>query len=146
MLVRIFSVMVASSIILIMGVLGFMAADRRIPIDIVSAQVTSLEARPGGMLEFDVYFTQHRRCHILTERRLVGSEGRQFPLPPTKYGAGIGPVGVEQKVRVVVPIPTAMPFGIASYETTTFYRCNILHAVWPIISAYNPIFFEVVSL
>ncbi len=146
MLVRIFSVMVAASIILIMGVLGFMAADRRIPIEIISAQATALEARPGGMLEFDVYFIQHRRCHILTERRLVGSEGRQFPLPPVEYGAGIGPVEIEQKIRVVIPIPTDIPFGIATYEATTFYKCNILHSIWPIISAYNPIFFEVVPL
>ncbi len=145
MLVKLFSIMVAVSLVVIMGSLGYMVVDRAVPIEIISGQTPVLKAKPGGLLEFDVRFIQHKRCHVLTERRLIGPEGRIFLLPPMEFRAGIGPIGREQKTKISIRVPIDMPPGDARYESVTFYKCNILHSIWPVVSPYTTVSFEVSS-
>ncbi|MBA2689385.1 MAG: hypothetical protein H0U63_01115 [Burkholderiales bacterium] len=146
MFVKLFSIMVAISIIVIMSALGFMAADRGIPIELIKVESSTPVVRPGGKLEWRITIIQHKRCHTVSNRTLIDARGKRYPLPVTEYQAGIGPVGTPQDILVSIPIPTDMAIGTARYEVSTSYRCNALHNIWPIYSPYRPVFFEVVML
>ncbi len=145
-LVRVFSVLVAASVVFIAGSLGWMASVRSLPIEVLDATINKVNIPPGGQLELKFNFIQHKRCYIIADRTIVDAKSARHRLSRLEFPAGIGESGVEQEYLLQVTLPKNIAFGTARYESTTIYRCNVLHWLWPIYSPYSPVFFEVVPL
>ncbi len=144
MLTRIFSIIVAASLIAAAGALGYMATDRSSPIELIRTDVNTVRVRLGQDMERTFHFIQHKRCNIRSERALYDSNNVQYRLEPLEFPFGVGEVGEEQSYKIKVMVPEDMALGIARYESRTVYRCNPLHWIWPIYVPPNPAFFEVV--
>jgi hypothetical protein len=144
-LVRISSVVVAVSLVVMAGDLGYMVSERTPPFDVKAESLASVRVKPGGVLERRVTYVQRKQCFVHSDRVIVDSRDRRYILPYMEWQAGMGPVGVEQTYVTDIPIPFDIAPGPARYESTTIYKCNPLHSFWPIISPYRPIFFEVVE-
>jgi hypothetical protein len=144
MMLRVFSVIAAGALVATAGSLGFMAGDRSIPIQVIERSVLDDNARPGGEVVLRYRAVQHRRCDIHTDRVIFDSRGERHLLPALEFKAGIGgKVGEQQEYVVKIKLPVDIAFGKARYETSTVYVCNLVHRLWPVLSPYNPLFFEV---
>lgn len=144
MLVRFFSVLTAASAIFVAADLGWMASDRSPPFTILSEKLDSVTVRPGGELDRTITYIQRKRCFVHSDRMIVDAASVRHMLDPVEFQAGIGAVGVPQTYVLKIPIPSDIAIGPARFESTTVYKCNPLHAIWPIYSPYRPLFFEVI--
>lgn len=144
MLVKTFSALLAASAVVAAGALGLMVADREPPINIVESRLVTPVVRPGGSLEREITFVQHKRCHIHSDRAVFDSEGKRYLLPPLELRSGnIGPVDEEATFILSIPLPTDMAPGPARYESTAMYRCNAFHWLWPVHGPHVQVNFTV---
>lgn len=128
------------------GVVAYMVVEPS-PIEVVSAKLLDATVRPGGELVWDIEYVQNKRCYIHSERVFIDSLDEPHPADPQTYRNGLpGELGEKQSLTVKIPVPGKMAFGTARLESTTVTKCNLLHEIWPIISPYNPVFFEVTPL
>ncbi len=147
MLVRLFSIMVAGSAVVAAGGLGLMVSERTPPIETYERIVVTPKVRPGMHLEWKIRLFEKKRCFIHTDRTIYDSKGERYIIPPVEFHAGMGAPEQEMEYIVQVRIPYEINFGPAKLYTSTIYRCNPIHWLWPIYSLpLEPIEFEVVPL
>jgi hypothetical protein len=104
-LVRISSVVVAVSLVVMAGDLGYMVSERTPPFDVKAESLASVRVKPGGVLERRVTYVQRKQCFVHSDRVIVDSRDRRYILPYMEWQAGMGPVGVEQTYVTDIPIP-----------------------------------------
>lgn len=129
------------------GVLGTMVADRDPPIETHSATVTNPEVLPGEMLVIRYKVNRTRSCFVQFSRTLRDSASpvHRVVLPDMIRYPGADPLGEDTYVSVV-PIPENFSPGPAVYSTVALYQCNIVHALWPIVTPPRDLHFRVQKL
>lgn len=111
------------------------AADRKEPFQILSVEPAS--ARPGDMVTIraSVWRDGARNCSAVMSRSVFDAQHVRWDYPIARFSDSMidsmeAAAPGELRVSVVVP-PTASP-GLAQLVSVLEYRCNRVHAVWPI--------------
>lgn len=128
---KLFALFIIGVFCMLAGWLGLMIADREPPIIMLSSKVLTPHVKPGGELQTAVHFIRTRQCAVSVSRFLTDGANKRHILGSDVFPAGTGPVG-EDTFTAVVKIPLDVLPGEATYQSTTLYRCNPFHAVWPI--------------
>lgn len=111
------------------------AADRKPPFQILS--VEPAEAKPGDMVTIraKVWRDKSRNCSAVMSRSVFDATMVRFDYPVTRFSDAIidrmeKDKPGELRVSIIVP-PNASP-GMADLVSVLEYRCNRVHAIWPI--------------
>ena len=114
------------------------ALDREPPFAI-TGPVTVVNPEAGGEVFFDMPVRRdiERECSATFARYMIDAKGfrRDFDRDPRHVSAdAIRAMELRMDGRLQLAIPTAygMPPGRSTYTTILQYRCNPLHAWWPI--------------
>ena len=124
------------------GVLGYWAADRVPPTDIISHRIITPKVRPGE--DFKIQYTAYRRvsCHSEFQRVYRDGDGTRFTEPPVNILVSPAPLGHDEYITAT-PISVKAAPGNASFRAITIYICNPIHKIWPIIQIMPIIEFEI---
>ncbi len=128
----------------VFGTLGMWANDRTPPTAVISAEPTASSVAPGGILEIEYKVIRTRSCATKVERMLFDSRRVRHVLTDLEFEAAPGPLGPD-KYTSVLPIPAHFARGEGRYRAVTSYRCNPLHALWPIPAMTADVSFDVVG-
>ena len=129
---------VASWFIIVSSVaaLCWYAADREPPFALL--HIPAATAQAGGKLRLvvDVRRDVSRECDADFSRYIFGSDGARRDLI-TSHASAAMIAGMELrypgKLPIVVSVPDDLEPGPARFVTVLAYRCNKVHALWPII-------------
>ena len=114
---------------------GIQAADRREPFEVLRVEPAS--ARPGEIVTIyaDVRRDVSRACSADLSRSVFDSRLVRFDYPQTRFSAEM----IEEmerahpgRLQVAVMVPPGAAAGPADLVNVLSYRCNQVHALWPI--------------
>lgn len=111
------------------------AADRREPFDILSVEPAS--ARPGEMVTITAKVRRDtsRDCSARMNRAVFDSTRARFDYPLMTFSHALidsMELATPGELRVSVMVPPAAAPGLAELVSVLEYRCNRVHALWPI--------------
>lgn len=117
------------------GVLGLWASERNPPQVVLSAKVAEVTVAPGGLMHVAFEGERYRPCAIKIDRILYDAQHVRSTLEDVEMAS----TGAPGRFAVVVPIsvPRSFAEGTAIYHTIASYRCNLLHALFPIIEVLD---------
>lgn len=135
--------LVSASILGAAGTLAWFAADRSVPVEVLSSEVLTPRVRPGDKLVIRQRLRYIRNCSAHVDRVLYDSHTRREFLRDVDYeypplGLGTRTVTFEEDV------PTNFGPGPAEYRALPAYHCNPLQKYyWPITRPETVLRFEV---
>lgn len=113
------------------GWLGFMASDREPATVVYRMWPEPPVASAGQTVRFNYAAHRRRSCATHVDRFVFSSDGVRHVAPELSFPHGALPVGADHyTVPLIVPENAAI--GPATYRTVNCYRCNLLHALFPI--------------
>lgn len=124
------------------GTLGMFMADRTPPTIVYAVDVLTPQVPPGGQLKVEYTVNRARSCATNVERILFDAQRVRVPLEDMEFKAAPGPMGPDKYISAV-SIPTGFARGEAKYRVLTTYRCNPIHALWPITVLTADVSFDV---
>lgn len=140
---RIFDAILALTLFFIAGLLGFQAADTRLPVRATDLEVVTPVVPANGGLTLSAKITIDKQCETHTDRWMIDSTGKQFNLDSIDYAVGGAPVGLLREFTVTIPLPPGMAEGPAIYRTVSVYRCNLIQQFWPLVGPFIEMKFAV---
>lgn len=128
---------VASALIAALAVyVVWLAADREAPFKVLSVYSTEVEPGNEAVIVATVRRDIDRRCEASISRYLFAADGARYDLG-TSYASQQMIEGMERRqpgtLRVSFRVPETMARGPATLQSVISYRCNKVHALWPII-------------
>ncbi|WP_345819949.1 hypothetical protein ABC766_27345 [Methylobacterium fujisawaense] len=124
--------LVSASILSAAGMLAWFAADRAIPVEVLSSEVLTPRVRPGDKLVVRQRVRYLRNCSAHVDRLLLDSHTHREFLRDIDYeypplGLGIRTITFEEEV------PANFGPGLGEYRAAPSYACNPLQKYyWPI--------------
>ena len=122
-------------LVLSLMVIGYYAADREHPFRVVSVERSVAHPGEWVTLRASVWRDTSRRCSADYSRFLFSSDGSRYDLGDASASSDM----IEALERnyhgllgVSVRVPESMSVGHAELVTVLRYRCNKVHALWPI--------------
>lgn len=112
------------------------ALDREPPFRSIS--YTATPAQAGGVMQIDrtVHRDVERHCSAEFSRYIFDSKGRRADIAGGQYMSLDQRRALERRapgrLSEVIPIPLGLAPGPATIYTVLQYRCNPIHALWPI--------------
>jgi hypothetical protein len=137
--------LICSAILSVAGVLAWFAADRAIPVEVLSSQVLTPRVRPGDKLVIRQRVRYVRNCAAHVDRALYdGHTHREF-LRDVDYDQP--PLGLGTKtITFEEDVPTNFKGGVGEYRALPSYSCNPLQKYyWPITRPETLLRFEIVG-
>jgi hypothetical protein len=122
--------------------LGLWTIDRDPPVVINSVQVLTPEVPPGGRLRIKYQVNRIRECAVHIDRLLLDSAKVRGELTDLSFAKPPGPLGNDE-YTTEIRVPDTFSQGPAVYRTLTTYRCNLIHAIWPVPWGPNDVSFVV---
>lgn len=122
--------------------------DRELPYKVIAYPIT--RAKPGEHLQIEITVQrdyQDRACDLFMTRWMQNEKGFRFYLYPLYFStADLRRLDRESpgKVKLSLWVPKAFDPGPAYYEATMLFRCNPIHAFWP-LEMQQSIRYEVVE-
>ena len=111
------------------------AADRDPPFQVLEVRPASARAGDVVTITARVWRDPDRRCSADMARSVFDSQHVRWDYPSATFSAEVI-VGMEQntpgEVRVALVVPSHAAPGTAEVVSTLQYRCNRVHALWPI--------------
>lgn len=137
-----------SAVGLIFGTLGFLAADREIPVVVYEKGMVDDVVNPGGVGRVRYRFKRFRSCETHVERGIMARDPatgdvERFVVPPLHFSAGILPIGEDVATVPFNLSPQTKPGWTATYRTVNCYKCNFTQHWFPICDAPRDINFTV---
>jgi hypothetical protein len=116
--------------------IGWFASDREPPFEILS--VPEVSVRPGEWLKVtaEVRRDVSRGCDAVFSRYIFSGEGVRYDLGTSHASAAmISAIELRHpgKLPIAVLVPGSIEPGRARLEMVLSYRCNQVHALWPIV-------------
>lgn len=116
--------------------IAFWAFDREPPFEVLSSEITSAEPGRVVVLKQVVRREPERRCSADFTRSIYDSTGARFDLEGANFATAKTIDALEKfspgGLTLAVIVPVGAQLGPATLVTTLRYRCNPLHALWPI--------------
>lgn len=137
--------LVSSSIIAVAGTLAWWAADRALPVEVLSSEVLTPRVRPGDKLIIRQRVLYKRDCAAHVDRALFDSFTHRAFLPDVDYiypplGLGTKTITFEEEV------PAIFKTGDGEYRALPSYSCNPLQKYyWPITRPETILRFKIVA-
>jgi hypothetical protein len=122
-------------IVACLALVAWYAADRAPPFSVLS--VTPAQARPGEILvlEAQVHREPWRKCSADFTRYVFDALDTRTYVDDGRASASMIE-SMEKRnpgiLRVAFKVPDQAAPGVARLETVLHYRCNRVHAIWPI--------------
>lgn len=122
-------------LILAMGLIAVQASDRKEPFQILSVEPAA--ARPGDMVTIraKVWRDQSRNCSAVMSRSVLDAQSVRWDYPMTRFSDAM----IDRmeslapgELRVSIVVPSSASAGVAQLVSVLEYRCNRVHAIWPI--------------
>lgn len=114
------------------GTLGFWLQDRELPIISLASQVLTPEVRPGSDLQIQWKVYRRRAgCPATAIHVLRDSAGHREIIERVTPGL-LGSLGEETFISRYT-LPNTFVSGPGTHTLTRSYRCNPIHAWWPIV-------------
>jgi hypothetical protein len=111
------------------------ASDRKEPFQILS--VEPAEARPGETVTIraQVWRDQSRNCSAAMSRSVFDATNVRWDYPLTKFSDAMidrMESNAPGELKVSIMVPQSASSGTAHLVSVLEYRCNRVHAIWPI--------------
>lgn len=111
------------------------AADRKEPFQILSVEPAA--ARPGEMVTIRarVWRDGERNCSAVMSRSVFDAQSVRWDYPLTRFSDAMidaMDAATPGELRVSVMVPPGAAVGTANLVSVLEYRCNRVHALWPI--------------
>lgn len=135
--------LVSASILFTAGLLAWFAADRAIPVEVLSSEVLTPRVRPGDKLVIRQRVRYLRNCSAHVDRLLNDSHTHREFLRDIDYeypplGLGTRTITFEEDV------PANFGPGLGEYRAAPSYACNPLQKYyWPISRAETVLQFDI---
>ena len=116
--------------------IGWYASDRDPPFEVLSAPEVTVRAGEWMRVVVDVRRDTTRDCDVEFSRYIFSSDGIRYDMRTSHASAAmIAAMELRHpgKLPIAVMIPGGMEPGRARLVTVLSYRCNKVHALWPII-------------
>lgn len=123
------------TLLIALGLVIFQAADRKPPFAILSVEPAIAKAGETVTITAEVWRDQGRNCSVQMSRSVFDARGHRSDYPVARFSDQVID-DIERrtpgmlKVSFVVPA-NAVP-GTAELISVLDYRCNRVHALWPI--------------
>lgn len=125
------SLVLLAAIILIM----IQAADRRVPFQVLSVEPSSAKAGDMVTIRAKVWRDTSRHCSAVMARSIFDSEHVRYDFPIHRFSDEVIDA-MEQAtpghLAVRVMVPHGASVGAAELVSVLEYRCNKVHALWPV--------------
>lgn len=111
------------------------AADRRPPFQIISVEPASAKAGDTVTIRARVWRDPSRDCSAVMSRSVFDSQSVRWDYPVTRFSDAIIDDMESRRpseLRVSVVVPANAAAGEAHLVSVLEYRCNRVHALWPI--------------
>ncbi|AWN43186.1 hypothetical protein [Methylobacterium durans] len=136
---------ISSAILLAAGTLAWFAADRKLPVEIVSTDVLTPVVKPGGKLIVQTRIRYLRECNTHVDRAIYDSHTHRRFLPDIDYERPPQGLG-EFTYTSEIDVPDFFGSGPAEFRAVPIYACNPLQRYyWPITRDDIVVPFEVES-
>jgi hypothetical protein len=134
-----------SAILSVAGLLAWFAADRAIPVEVLSSQVLTPRVRPGDKLVIRQRVRYLRNCAAHVDRALYDSDTHREFLRDVDYDQP--PLGLGTKtITFEEDVPVNFKGGTGEYRALPSYSCNPLQKYyWPITRPETLLRFEIVG-
>jgi hypothetical protein len=135
--------LICSAIISTAGLLAWFAADRAIPVEVLSSEVLTPRVRPGDKLVIRQRIRYARNCSAHIDRVLYDSHTRReflrdvdYEYPPLGFGT--------RTITFEEDVPANFGPGPAEYRALPSYSCNPLQKYyWPITRPETVLGFQI---
>ena len=122
-------------LVIAMGLIAVQASDRREPFQILSVEPAA--ARPGDMVTIraKVWRDRSRNCSAVMSRSVFDAQHVRWDYPLTRFSDAMidrMESAAPGELRVSVVVPSSASAGTAQLVSVLEYRCNRVHAIWPI--------------
>ena len=147
--------LVCGSILSVAGILAWFAADRAVPVTVMSSEVLTPRVRPGDKLIIRQRLNYLRDCSVHVDRALYDRVSEENPpdqndvrrewLRDVDYDHP--PLGLGKRtITFEEDVPMSFTPGPAEYRAVPSYACNSLHKYyWPITRPVTILRFEVIG-
>lgn len=113
-----------------------LATDREPPFEVRHVTNTEVERGQDAVIVARVRRDIERRCDATFSRYLFAADGARYDLGPS-YASYEMILAIERTtpgaMKVAFRVPDRMAPGQAIMRTVISYRCNKVHALWPIV-------------
>lgn len=121
---------------------AIMMTDRQPPIVYEQVQALADSVPQGGTIDVEFTVFRLRICDATARRFLTDAAGQRHAIPTFTVGPRM--LAGRDTYRRSITIPDATAVGVASYQVTIEYTCNVFHRLgWPIEVISPPIRFDV---
>lgn len=137
--------LICGAILSTAGLLAWFAADRAVPVQLLSSEVLTPRVRPGDKLVIRQRVRYLRDCSAHVDRALYDSHTMREFLWDVDYDHP--PLGIGTKtITFEEDVPATFGGGTAEYRALPSYACNPLQKFyWPITRPETLLRFEVVA-
>ena len=122
--------------------LVYWTLDWRPPVDVLSYKLSATQVRAGDTLYRDITVFRHRACRTDPTVILIDGGRVRFNFEEPATDAP-GPIGIVDTYRQSIVIPLQAAPGKAELRVSIARSCNPIQAIWPRVTVYEPIFFEI---
>lgn len=124
------------------GYLGFLVADRELPLQILDMKPTVERVSPGDTLRVQYQVFRYRDCRMHVTRLIFDSERTMHVIAELDLPSGL-PLG-NDFLTTPVPVPLTATKGPAKYRIIVSYACNPLQRLWPLVAPPREVSFEII--
>lgn len=137
--------LLSASILSAAGTLAWFAADRALPVEVLSSEVLTPRVRPGDKLLIRQRVRYIRSCSAHVDRALFDSHTHREFLRDIDYESP--PLGLGTRtITFEEDVPMIFQGGPGEYRATPAYHCNPLQKYyWPISRPETVLRFEIVG-
>lgn len=134
---------ICAAILIPSAMICWWAADRHIPVDVLSTEIVTPVVKPGGKLIIRQTIRYTRDCRGHVDRVMYDSATHRKWLADVDYERPPRGLG-EHVVTFVEDVPSYFEPGPASYRAVPVYSCNLVHQyLWPLTRDETVIRFKV---
>lgn len=128
-----FNMTILTFAVIISGILGYWAQDRRSPVEIKSVKVENHIVAPGEFLKIKLTVDRNKDCALHREKIYLDGHRTLFSAPDDDFISSVGPLG-RDVYGIAIPISTAASEGEGILRIYSSYYCNPLQKLmkWPI--------------
>ena len=122
----------------------YWGTDRAEPVQVRQITLWPPEVRPGDKISRVITVVRRKTCETDVDVVIIDGARVRWIIDEPAI-AHPGPVGVEDTYKAPLIIPALATAGPAEMRIIAKRKCNPLHAIWPIITVYEPIKFTILS-
>lgn len=117
-------------------------SDRREPVTVLRYELVPGEVHPGDTLYRYIEVVRHQACITDPDVILIDGARTRWRIeePPV---LAVGPLASPDSYRTPMIIPQGAAPGKAEVRVTVTRRCNPVHNMWPLVTMYPPLKFEI---